>query len=611
MKQIYHILIIAVAFLLPLAASGEEVTFQASAPTQVVLGQPFHLTYSVNQQSKDLRAPELEHFDILAGPYTSSSRSTQWINGKRTSSFSQTYTYTLCANKEGTFSIHPATIVIDKQTYTSNGLKITVLPPNKTGTSSEQNNNNAGRSDNTASATNVSSDNIFIRTIAGKTHVQEQECILLSYKLYFAGVDVTQFTNNTKLPEYKGFLKQDLELGEIQTELEHYNGRNYQTAILYQTLLYPQHSGTINIEPASFEAILRVQNKAQARSIFDDFFGSYTNVAKNITAPGITINVSALPAGKPTGFSGGVGKFRINSSITATELQTNDAVTIKIEISGTGNLKLLKTPSIDWPEGFEVYDPKVTNNFKNTTAGVSGTKTIEYLAIPRAAGDFVIPPLDFSYYDTQERAYKTLSTPEYSLHVKRGADDQTTVTSDFVSKEDIKQIGTDIRYIYTGELPNAARTTISFGTWAFRGLYLIPFLLTVIVFIVFRRRLKENADLQRVHYKKANKVTQRRLRQAKKLLADNKKEAFYEEIERAAWTYLSYRLSIPTAQLNKENIAQILQEKGIGENIIQEVHNVLSTAEFARYAPSGSEHQMQDIYQQTATLINRLENCNL
>lgn len=607
MKRLIHIL---TALTISLTAWSEEVSFQASAPAQVIASKPFQLTYSVNQRSKDLRAPEMPDFDILAGPYTSSSSSTQWINGKMTSSFTQTYTYTLRANNEGTFNIQPATIIVNKQTYTSNGLKITVLPPDKNTETSDQSNSTGNKP--VSSTTGISSENIFIRTIASKTKVYEQECILLSYKLYFAGVDVTQFTNNTKLPEYKGFLKQDLELGEIQTELEHYNGRNYRTATLYQTLLYPQHSGNIQIEPATFEAIIRVQNRAQARSIFDDFFGSYTNATKSLSAPGISINVSALPVGKPAVFSGGVGRFRINSSITTNELQTNEAVTFKLDISGTGNLKLLKTPAVDWPEGFEVYDPKTTNNFKNTTAGVSGTKSIEYLAIPRAAGEYIIPPVTFSYYDTQEGKYKTLTTPEYPLHVKRGIDDQSIVTGTSpANKEDIKTIGTDIRYIYTGDLPITQPSDLEFGNLYFWLLYLLPFITMSVIFIAFRRQLKENADLQRMRYKKANKEAQRRLRQAKKLLAQKKKEAFYEEIERAAWTYLSDRLSIPTANLNKENITQILQEKGIGNELIAKVNNVLSTAEFARYAPTNSTHQLQDIYQETANLINDLENCKL
>ncbi len=609
MKRLLAILFTC-AFI-PLAVLANEVSFQASAPRQAIVGQPFQLTYTVNKRAKDLRAPEMANFEILAGPYTSQSSSTQWINGKRTSTFTLTYTYTLLAQEVGTYSIQPATIMISDEQYTSNGLKIEVLPADKTpeaGSSVQSSQPRQRESRPQESSTNLSSENIFIRTLVSKKHVQEQECILLSYKLYFAGVDVAQFTNNTKIPEFTGFLKQEMELGEIQTELEHYNGRNYQTAVLYQTLLYPQHAGEIKIEPASFEAIVRVQNRAQVRSIFDDFFGSYTNVSKMLNAPGITIHVDPLPAGKPVGFSGGVGQFNIRSSISSTEMKTNEAVTLKLEIQGTGNMKLLKTPAVDWPEGFEVYDPKVSNNFKNTTAGVSGTKTIEYLAIPRAAGDWTVPAITFSYYDTQADEYRTLTTQEYALHVVRGANDQTTVTEGmpYVGKEDIRALGSDIRYITTAQPLVVAAPLIAFGSLVFWLCYLIPLLLAVVLFIIFRRQIKENADIRRVRYKKANKVAQKRLRKAKKLLDAGEKEAFYEEIERAAWTYLSDRLSIPTAELNKENIAALLQAKGVAEGLMKEVVNVLSTAEFARYAPAMAG-EPKDIYTATVRLIDQLE----
>ena len=521
------------------------------------------------------------------------------------------------ANKEGTFTIPPATIKVDGEQYTSNGVRISVLPPDQPSNgsvASQPRNNNTNATSQPRENSNVTEGNIFMRTLVSKTKVHEQEAILLSYKLYFAGVDVAQLTNNTRLPEFKGFLKQELEMGEIQTELEHYNGRNYQTAVLYRTLLFPQRSGDITIDPAQFEALLRVQNRAQVRSIFDDFFNSYTTATKALTSPGVTIHVSALPAGKPRGFSGGVGQFNISSAISSTDLQANEAVTLTLTIQGAGNMKLLKTPAVDWPEGFEVYDPKVTNNFRNSTSGVSGTKTIEYLAIPRAGGTYTIPPIPFSYYDTQADDYKTLTTPEYTLHIARSADEETkaAVVNNFVQKEDIQQLGSDIRYIYANELPEfkIRKSTVTFGTLAFWLCYLIPALLSALLFIIFRKKIKENADITRVRYKKANKVAQRRLKTAEQLLKVDNKTAFFEEIERAAWTYLSDRLSIPTAQLNKENIAQILAAKGVSEALIKDVLHVLSTAEFARYAPT-SDHAMQDIYNDTTKIINQLENCKL
>ena len=599
-----------------MSAWADDVVFQANAPKQVVLGKPFQISYSVNQRAKNFRAPELVDFDVLAGPYTSQSSSTSFVNGKRSSVINLTFTYTIMAQKEGTFSIAPATIMVSGEQYRSNGLKITVLPPDEEehadASRSGSNSSNAkASSSGSNSGSAVSGENIFMKTIVSKTKVKEQECILLQYKIYWAGVDLAQFTNNTQIPEFKGFLKQDLEQGEIQTNLEHYNGRNYNTAVIYQTLLYPQRAGEVKIEPASFEAVLRVQNRANVRSLFEEFYGSYTNVTKTLNAPGTTIHVSSLPSGKPAGFSSGVGQFSIQSSISSQDITTNDAVTIRLTIQGTGNMKLVKTPAVDWPEGFEVYDPKVQNNFKSTTAGVSGTKSIEYLAIARAAGDYTIPPISFSYYDTQADEYRVLQTPEYTVHVARDAADQSqqTVVNTFVDKEDIRQLGTDIRYIHTTALPAVREPLLSGFTGLWWLLYLVPTLLAALLFVVFRKRIRENADESRVRYKKAGKVAQKRLKKAKKLMSESN-AAFYEEIERAAWTYLSDRLSIPTAELNKDNIAEILRAKGTAEALIQQVREVLSTAEFARYAPSAAG-SMQDLYSATESLINALEDAKL
>ena len=603
-----------------LSAYADEVVFKASAPKQVIVGKPFQLTYTVNHRSRDLRAPEFTDFDVLSGPYTSSSSSTSFVNGKRTSSFEQTYTYMIMARKEGTFTIQPATVRVNGDQYQSNGVRIQVLPEDRPSQNAQStpNSQNTQSTQTTQSAqpsasSQVNAENLFVRTIVSKTRVHEQEALLVTYKLYFANVDVAQLTNNTKLPEFTGFLKQELENGEIQTELEHYNGRNYQTAVLYRAVLYPQHSGDIQIDPARFEAVLRVQTQQRGpRSIFDDFFATYTTVTKMLTAPAVTIHVNALPSGKPAGFSGGVGRFTLTPSISQTELQANEAVTIKLDISGAGNMKLLKTPAIDWPEGFEPYDPKVTNDFRTTTSGVSGTKSIEYLAIPRSAGEYTIPAVTFSYFDIDEKAYKTLRTPDYTIRVKRGINEQTAnsqqpIAVSYSQKEDIKQLGTDIRYIDT-KAPKITNHKSQITDYRFIWLwYVVPLVLAIILLIVLRKQIKEASDLTRMKYKHANKVAQKRLKAASAALKANNKDAFYAAIEQAAWTYLSDRLSIPMADLNKENIAALLRQKGVSETLIAEVKNVLSTAEFARYAPS-TDHAMEDLYKATTNLINNLEN---
>lgn len=602
-----RLLSLSLSLLLLLPLMADEVEFRAQAPGKVVAGKPFQLTYTINQRARDLQAPEFTGFEYLAGPYTSQSSSTSFVNGHRTSTFTLTYTYTLLGNTPGDYTINPATITSDGQQYTSNGVRITVLPPDEQPAPSSSSKSISERPE----ASSTSSSDIFVRTIVNKTNVYEQEALQISYRLYVAGVDFAQMGNSLKLPEMTGFLKQELELGNRQFELEHYNGRNYQAVTLFSYLLYPQHSGDIKIDAAQFEAILRVQTHQQVRSIFDDFFGTYENVSRALPAPGVTIHVKPLPAGKPAGFSGAVGQFTITPAISTTDIQANEAVTLSLNIRGTGNMKLIKTPSVDWPEGFEPYDPKVTNNFKPSNSGFTGNKSIEYLAIPRAAGDYTIPELSFSYFDIQEGKYKTLSTPAYTLHVRRApgqtTDGEQVQTYTNVNKEDIKQLGSDIRYINTAEQPliyTPEREPLSTSTILL--IDMLIFLLSMLVLLIGRKLIKDNADQMGIRYKRANKVAQKRLKTAQLLLTGDN-QAFYAEIEKAAFSYLSDRLRIPTADMTKDNIADLLRQKAVPESLIKQVNDVLSTAEFARYAPTtGAEKQA--LYDATTQIINQLEN---
>ena len=610
--------------LLPILGVGllraEEVQFRAQAPAKVIVGRPFQLVYSVNQRAKEVLAPEFTSFDVLYGPSTSESRSISVVNGRSTVTYEMTYTYTLMAQKEGTFTITPATAVINRDRYTSNSVKITVLPEDQP----QQANSNSGQAaqqSNNRQAVQQSAGpeqgNIFMRTLVSKTKVYEQEAILLSYRVYVAGVDLKQFTNNTTLPDFTSFLQQKIDLQDVQWELENYNGRNYQTATIYSTLLYPQKSGDIQIDPASFEAVLLVPNQARSRSIFDDFFNSYTTATRMLRAPGVTIHVTPLPAGKPASYAGGVGKFTMDSKISATDVKANEAITLTLTIRGAGNMKLLKTPAVDWPEGFEQYDPKVTNNFKTSAGGMSGTRTIEYLAIPRAAGEYTLPAVKFGYFDTEKGKYEVLSTPEYTLHIARGANDQSAATQpagvSYVNKEDIRELGSDIRYISAANFIPADENEVQkvqFGFWQMWLLYGCPLVLALGLFVIFRKRIRENADIIGVRKRQANSVARKRLKKAKALMAEEKKEQFFEEIERASLQYLSNRLAIPTADLNKDTITATLRSKHIDETLIERTNRVLSDAAFARYAPSMGI-TTADLYEQTENLINYLEDCKL
>lgn len=580
----------------------EPVRFVASAPATVILDKPFQLVYSVNASGKDLRLPEITNFEVLAGPFESRSSSYQIINGKTTSSISISYTYTLQGTKTGTFTVPSGSIVVDGQKYNSNGLSIKVLPADDASASKSQNNQQS----NGSSTQSISNENVFIRTSVSKNNVYEQEAVLVTYKLYTL-VDVVQCVNK-KMPDFNGFMKQDIEQNQNkQFSYENFNGKNYGTVVLYQVLVYPQRSGEITIDKANFEAVIRIQNKTQARSIFDDFFESYSNVNKNIVAPAVKVIVKALPANKPSNFNGTVGRFSLNSNISSIQTKANEAITIKVNISGSGNMKLIKNPEIKFPDGFEVYDPKVNNNFNTTTSGISGTKTIEYMFIPRHAGNFEIPSAQFSYFDIEEKTYKTLQTPAYNLQVTKGEGGENTVVNNYTSKEDVKQLGKDIRYIYTNPIELQKEVSPIFDTLIGWLMFIIPLIITSILFLLFKKQTQENANIEFVKNKKANRLAQKRLKLAQKLLSEGKKDKFYEEVLKAVWTYLSDKLAIPVASLNKENVELELTQKGVQPALISKFTDILNTCEFARYAPNSGQQEMGNLYNETLESISNLE----
>ena len=596
-----------IIFCISITRADEPVRFTASAPSTVIMDRPFQLVYAVNASGRDLRVPEINNFDILAGPFQSSSSSIQIINGRQSASESNSFTYTLQAQKIGTFTIPSASIIVGGQKYTSNGVSIKVLPADAKPQGGGGQQQGGGGQAASKSGTSISNDNIFIRTEVSKTNVYEQEAILVTYKLYTL-VDVIQFTN-AKLPDFSGFMKQDLEQNKnAQLSYENFNGRNYGTIVLSQVLLYPQHAGVIDIGKANFEAVIRVQNKAQVRSIFDDFFDSYTNVSKKITAPASKITVNALPPNKPSSFNGTVGHFSLNATISASQVKANDAITLKINIAGAGNMKLIKNPTIKFPDGFETYDPKVTNNFKTTSSGITGSKSIEYMFIPRHSGNYEIPTVEFSYFDTQSKSYKVLTTPVYKLQVAKGDGvEAPTVAGNYVDKEDVKQIGKDIRYIVSDKFIVTKEEEPIFGSVISWLMYIIPLLISLALFVFFRKQVIENSNISLVKNKKANRIAQKRLKLAQKLLKEGNKDKFYEEVLKAVWTYLSDKLSIPVASLTKDRVELELANHNVDSAVVNEFVQILNTCEFARYAPNSGQQEMGNLYNETIQAIGNLE----
>ena len=384
-------------------------------------------------------------------------------------------------------------------------------------------------------------------------------------------------------------------------------GRNYNTTVWSQYILFPQQTGKLEIPSITFDGVIAQQTFSE--DPFDAFFngGGYVEVKKKIVTPKLTINVEPLPA-KPANFSGGVGDFKISSSINATEVKTNDAVTIKLTLSGVGNMKLINTPEVKFPQDFEIYDPKVTDNYDLTNNGLSGTKTFEYLAIPRHAGNFTIPPIEFTYFDLKSNSYKTLKTQAYNLKVEKGQGNADQVISDFTNKESVKVLGKDIRFIKLGDTTLYPKGKFFFGTVGYYLWYIIPLLLFVVFVILYRNRAKENANVAKMKTKKANKVATKRMKLAGKLLAENKKNEFYDEVLKALWGYISDKLSIPVSQLSKDNIEAELAKYGVSEELVKEFIAALNECEFARYAPGNESEAMDKVYSASVEIISKMEN---
>ena len=565
MKKLIIILMALIAYSTHVFA--DKVSFTASAPDAVVVGEQFRLSYIVTTQKvKDFRAPSIKGFDVLMGPSRSQQSSTQIVNGNVTSTSSITFTYILMANNAGEYTIPGASIVADGDQMVSNSVKIKVLPQDQGGNSGQ--NNSSSGSIHSSSGTSVSNQDLFIMASASKTNVYEQEAFVLTYKIYTRESNLQ--LNNAKLP---------------------------------------QQSGKLYIDPAQFQ--MTIGKPVQSDDPFDAFFNGGSNVIeikKNISTPKIAINVNPLPTGKPADFSGGVGEFNISSSINSKELKTNDAITIKLVISGTGNLKLISNPEIKFPDDFEVYDPKVDNQVRLTREGLTGNKVIEYLAIPRHAGTYKIPGVSFSYFDIRSKSYKTLKTEDYVVNVEKGAGNADQVIANFTNKEDLKVLGEDIRYIKQNEVTLQPKGSFFYGSMTYWLFYIIPALAFIIFFIIYRKQAAENANVAKMRTKKANKVATKRMKLAGKLLSENKKDAFYDEVLKALWGYISDKLNIPVSRLSKDNIEEKLRNHGVNEELIKEFLNALNDCEFARFAPGDENQAMDKVYSSSIEVISKMEN---
>ena len=589
------------------AALAQHIT--ANAPQQVATGQQFRLQYSIDTQDiSDFSMGQVpDAFEVLMGPSRSTSSSFQIINGKTSQSSSTTLTYILVANKNGTFTLPSASVTADGKKISSNTVKIVV-----SGQAQSQNNGGGSGSGNSRKhrdaqeqdmGKNISGNELFIRVSANKKRVYEQEPILLTYKVYSL-VNLTQLEG--KMPDLKGFHTQEVPLPQQKSfSLEQFNGRNYNTVTWSQYVMFPQITGKLHIPSLTFNGIVAMRNRYV--DPFEAFFNGgsgYVEVKKSIKAPGIDIEVEPLPE-RPANFSGGVGKFSISATVDKTEVKANDPINMKVVVSGVGNLKLIKEPVVEFPKDFDRYDAKQTDKTKLTTNGLEGSMVYEFLTVPRHQGEFDIPPVEFVFFNTATRKYETVKTEAFQLDVAKGSG--ASSVSDFSGQEDLQELNKDIRYIKTGDANQHLTGDFFFGSITYWISIAVLVLVFITLFVIFRQRAIDNANVAAMRGKKANKVATKRLKQAARLMTENKPGEFYDEVLRALWGYVGDKLNIPVAQLSHDNISSKLAERGVHQSIIDKFIGALDECEFERYAPGDPKGNMSKVYDKAMLAIEKIE----
>lgn len=600
-KLILYIVLILTA----VTTQAAKTKFTMSAPNAVEIGQQFRLSFTLNERGDNLQLPSglTDNFQILMGPSRGQSTNMSTINGQTKVETSYSYTYILRAKTEGTFEIRPGSIEVEGKVIESNSLSIQVVKAQANTQPQQQQGSQA--QPGTTQNISLDKDNLFVRVALSKRNAYRGEQIIATVKLYVnPNIPITRF-EEVNLPSYEGFYTQDIDIPQqINFTREVYNDKIYQVGVLKKTILFPQQNGKLTIDPISISLLIR--QRVKARSFFDDFFDNYRTVRATASSSAVTVNVKDLPTA-PADFLGGVGNFNVSSELSSESVTTNDAVTLKVKITGNGNIRLIRTPELDLPSDFEIYDPRATDNVKTSDSGASGTKTIEYLFQPRFEGDYTIPSIKFAYFNPANGKYVSKSTPEYTLRVEKGTEEQSTTVVSSLRKEDVQLIGQDIRFIKQGKALLKSKGQTFYGSTVFYLIYLISALAFVALFVVYRKKARENANIALVKNKKANRVAVKRLREAATYMKQNNNEAFHDAILKAFWGYLSDKLGIPVADLNRESAISRLKDRNVTEEVIIDFEEVVDQCEFARYAPSGGSEARHEMYKKAESTMSRFE----
>lgn len=574
-----------------------------SAPSHVAAGENFRVAYTINTSDvEEFRMGGVqEGLEVIAGPYTSSQSSYQMINGHTSSSSSVTITYTLYAAKNGSFTIGASHALVGGKRLSSRPVKIQVSghAQRTNGAPNMHGQNSYDQPHMRSAGSAISGSDLFIKVSASKKRVHEQEPILLTYKVY-TQVDLTQLEG--KMPDLKGFHTQEVPLPQQKTfHTETVNGRPYKCVTWSQYVMYPQMTGRLEIPSITFKGIVVQQNRnVDPMEAFFNGGSGYVEVKKDIKAPGITLQVDPLPQ-RPANFSGGVGKFNISASLDKKEVKAGEPITLRVVVGGIGNLKLLKQPVVNFPKDFDKYDAKVTDKTRLTANGVEGNMVYDFLAVPRNQGSYTIPSVELTYYDTSKNAYKTIKTQPFKVEVEKG-DGTSAESEDFASQDK------DIHTIKLGKAEQHKADEMFFGSFGYWISLLMPLIAFVVLLIVFRRRAIENADIVKKRSNRAGKIATKRLRLANKLMLQGKQGEFYDEVMRALWGYMSYKLNMPAEKLNRDNIRETLGRHFVDDATIEKFTTALDECEFERYAPGDAAGNMNRTFESAMTAIMDIEN---
>lgn len=585
-----------------------QATFTVNAPTRVSVGQKFAVTYRLrNGEGTSLQVSQINGCTKLFGPAETSSRSYTVVNGQASSSSVYDYTYTYRADKEGTFTIGEASIVVDGKKLTSRPMKLTIVAGPQSSSSSQQSSATAPTRGvnvddiSTQSADKpVSSNDVFVRIIFSKNSAYEQEAVECTIKLY-TKYSISSFFP-TKQPSFDGFLIQEIDVQPALNQVEEFNGQRYMTAVLKKCIMYPQKAGRLTINSGTYDI-----NVVQYDQVNMGFFTVQNPQERKIkvNSNSVTIDIKPLPTPQPEGFSGAVGRFSVNSHLVGSKFKTYEPATLIYDITGTGNIKYVKEPDIDFPSDFEEYTPKKEEKVQVSGNNMTGTVSVEYTFVPTAVGDFTIRGTEFVYFDLDKKEYVTLTTPAFDIKVAKGAE------SDRTAKEEIKQRNTDINHIVPGVDDMEMTHSFTIDQWWYWLIIVLSIIGAGSAVVLNRKHLERASDIQGLRLAKANKVARKRLKQARRYLDKNDSDKFYEEVLRATWGYLSDKLSMPLSVLTRDNIVAELSNRGVSDETTSQLISLLDECEMARYTPSQTHEQLQTVYSTATDTINSLEKAKI